>query len=351
MAGGMPVLAPQERPPERNDGGERVIAKRVQTVAEKEAAKRAKVLRAREKADKQEKAALRLARKRKLEEALAEKMKARSGVKKKTIVRCPAVELTKARLEAKKKSTLEQFFLASRNKSASGTSNPITCDESGPDEFRFRISGQDPQVITVSGDTMPPASGCAGSDHVGALGLAQTVIDLGSGGSEVAGSSNSVAHAVIDLGSGGSENAGSPNSVEDGLHVDVCDLQELSLSDDNDDNEEASKPVGKKQRKNYDSTCKFQMVWAVKLPWAEAVLASDGVLQMVKCTICSDIDKKPCILGPKWDTLTKHEGRRKAKIDMPKFGVKKGQSYIVKDCRHRKNMRLHLAKKPTSILQ
>jgi len=45
--------------------------------------------------------------------------------------------------------------------------------------------------------------------------------------------------------------------VEDGLDQDVCDLQELSLSDDNDDNEEALEPIGKKQKKNYDSTRKF----------------------------------------------------------------------------------------------
>jgi len=36
---------------------------------------------------------------------------------------------------------------------------------------------------------------------------------------------------------------------------------------------------------------------------------------------------------------------------MPKFGVKKGQSYVVKDYRHKKNMRLHLAKKPTFVFQ
>lgn len=293
-------------------------------------AKKAKALKAKEKADKQERAALRLAKKRKLEDSLAEKMKALMGVKKVLVAR-PAVELTKAEMDAKKKATIEAFFLASRNKNASAPSDPISSDESGADGLRFLASGQSPQVITVSEDTLPPASGSAGSNaQCSSRGRLQLLIDLVSGGSKVNGSSN---------------------LVEDDLDLDLCDPQELSLSNEDEDDEEGPELAAKKQKTNYDSTRKFQLVWAVKLPWAEAILASDGVLQMVKCTICSEFDKKPCILGSKWDTLTKHEGRRKAKTDMPKFGVKKGQYYIAKDCRHRKNMRFHLAKNPTSILQ
>jgi hypothetical protein len=74
-------------------------------------------------------------------------------------------------------------------------------------------------------------------------------------------------------------------------------------------------PPTEKLKNLYDHTWKFQFEWATKLPWVEGVLANDGKLHMVKCKVCSTIDKKPYLLTHKWDTLMKHEGRRKACIE------------------------------------
>lgn len=123
----------------------------------------------------------------------------------------------------------------------------------------------------------------------------------------------------------------------------------MSLFNDEDEDKEGP-PSAKRHKKNYNATRKFQIIWAVKLPWAEAVLGPDGVLQMVMCTVCTDHEKKPYILGPKWDTFVKHEGKRKAERYMPKHGVKKGEYYISKDCRHGKNMHLHMARQPKTGL-
>ncbi len=79
-----------------------------------------------------------------------------------------------------------------------------------------------------------------------------------------------------------------------------------------------------KLKKSYDHTWKFQLEWVVKLPWAKCVLAIGGVLHNVRCKVCSTIDGKPCLLAPKWDTLMKHEGKKKVEKDFAKLNVKKG---------------------------
>lgn len=104
-------------------------------------------------------------------------------------------------------------------------------------------------------------------------------------------------------------------------------------------------------QKRYDRHRKFQTVWAAKLPWAEGIMASDGILHMVKCKVCSTIDRKACIMAPKSDTLFKHDGKWVAKKDMPQFKVKRGEQYIATQCKHRKNLRLYAAKPPPTIIQ
>ena len=47
------------------------------------------------------------------------------------------------------------------------------------------------------------------------------------------------------------------------------------------------------------------------------------MLHMVKCTVCSTMEKSDRLMQPKWDTLKKHEGRRKAIRIMPAYNVKK----------------------------
>jgi hypothetical protein len=47
------------------------------------------------------------------------------------------------------------------------------------------------------------------------------------------------------------------------------------------------------------------------------------VFHNVRCKVCSTIDRKPCLLAPKWDTLMKHENKKKAIKEFLKLNVKK----------------------------
>jgi hypothetical protein len=51
--------------------------------------------------------------------------------------------------------------------------------------------------------------------------------------------------------------------------------------------------------------------WATKLHWVQGVLTIDGVLHNVRFKVCNTIDRKSCLFFFKWDTLMKHEGKRK----------------------------------------
>jgi hypothetical protein len=88
-------------------------------------------------------------------------------------------------------------------------------------------------------------------------------------------------------------------------------------------------PPSKKTKKNYDLTRRFQMEWAMKAPWSEMILTSDGLLHMVKCSICSAVRDRPVIMGPKWDTVRRQRHRR---------------------C-HLKNAEVYASKRPTTVLQ
>jgi hypothetical protein len=81
-------------------------------------------------------------------------------------------------------------------------------------------------------------------------------------------------------------------------------------------------------KQRYNVTCRFQEVWATKLPWSEAILRSDSLLHMVRCKTCSN-GKKECVMGLKWDTLSK-------------LGIR--------DC-HKKNELLYAARQPLSFLE
>ena len=56
-------------------------------------------------------------------------------------------------------------------------------------------------------------------------------------------------------------------------------------------------------------------------------------------------------MQPKWDTLKKHEGRRKATRNMLAYNVKKGEWYMAKDSKHKKNMALFNARALDNVLQ
>jgi hypothetical protein len=60
------------------------------------------------------------------------------------------------------------------------------------------------------------------------------------------------------------------------------------------------------------------------LPWAECIKGANGLYDFVRCTMCSHFEGKGKILQPKWDTLKKHGGKRKAKQAIPTKGIRKG---------------------------
>ncbi len=76
-------------------------------------------------------------------------------------------------------------------------------------------------------------------------------------------------------------------------------------------------PLPQKLKKSYDYTCKFQLKWATKFPWAKIVLVVNGILHNVWCRVYNTINRKPLLVAPKWDTFMFHEGRKKAHKDLP----------------------------------
>ncbi len=61
--------------------------------------------------------------------------------------------------------------------------------------------------------------------------------------------------------------------------------------------------------KEWEINWVFKDVWIAKLPWAEAVLRTNGKVKMVKCCVCLQIEGKDKFLVPKFDSLQKHVGR------------------------------------------
>jgi hypothetical protein len=66
------------------------------------------------------------------------------------------------------------------------------------------------------------------------------------------------------------------------------------------------KNEGNNKIKSYDNTCKFQIEWAIYMPWAKGLMFKGGFKNEVKCRVCSLIDNKEKIVGCGWDILTKH---------------------------------------------
>ncbi len=70
-------------------------------------------------------------------------------------------------------------------------------------------------------------------------------------------------------------------------------------------------------RKNYDVSPKCKDIWATQFSWVEMFKSDFGDIDHVKCNLCSNMKGKEIILGPKSNTLEKHEGKTKAIWDMP----------------------------------
>lgn len=49
---------------------------------------------------------------------------------------------------------------------------------------------------------------------------------------------------------------------------------------------------GKTPKKSYNNIWKLQIKWATKMPWVEGIVVKDGFISMMKCKVCSLIEKK-----------------------------------------------------------
>jgi hypothetical protein len=94
-------------------------------------------------------------------------------------------------------------------------------------------------------------------------------------------------------------------------------------------------PLKKNPRRSYEKTHVFQDTWACRFPWAEIVVGEDGMVAQVWCKICNNIEGKPKLLAPKFDTLKKHVERHKATIHSSDIVIE-GYFYY-KDVAHAKN--------------
>jgi hypothetical protein len=106
-------------------------------------------------------------------------------------------------------------------------------------------------------------------------------------------------------------------------------IQELEAEESEEDDSPMLPPPPKRTKRNYDLTRRFQMEWAATCPWSEMILTDEGLLHMVKCSICSAVRGRTVIMGPKFDTVKRHAKRI---------------------C-HVKNTELYAARRPTTVLQ
>jgi hypothetical protein len=108
--------------------------------------------------------------------------------------------------------------------------------------------------------------------------------------------------------------------------VSICGLAD---EDSEEDEYLDMPPPPKRMKKNYDLTRRFQIEWSATCPWSEMILTDEGLLHIVKCSICSAVRGRPIIMGPKFDTVKRH-GKRVC---------------------HLKNVELYAARRPTTVLQ
>jgi hypothetical protein len=108
-------------------------------------------------------------------------------------------------------------------------------------------------------------------------------------------------------------------------------------------------PPWPKKKRSYDSTWKFQVEWVTKLPWAKFQVDYDGCVHIVKCKVFFEIEQKDKFIALKWDSFLKNDSCRKASKTLR--GVKKGEWYMVKDCKHAKNETTYACKGKELVLQ
>ncbi len=66
--------------------------------------------------------------------------------------------------------------------------------------------------------------------------------------------------------------------------------------------------IPSKKQKLYNSSRKFQDASTIHLQWAESIVDENGLMQQVRCKICTSIERKEKLLAPKLDSSLKHVG-------------------------------------------
>jgi hypothetical protein len=56
---------------------------------------------------------------------------------------------------------------------------------------------------------------------------------------------------------------------------------------------------------------KFQKIWAMKMPWAEPIFNDVGLVCIVRCRVCTKIERKEKKMVANWDSIKKHESKKK----------------------------------------
>jgi hypothetical protein len=175
-----------------------------------------------------------------------------------------------AKKKSREKQTMHKYFSSSRNPSNAMPLH-VVLDSSMPD-----VLGAEPWSSSGGQSIAPGPSKSSSSGHVS--------MDTGtpfdsSGDTVILSDKSPMIPLLSESDSGGSmDNAG---------------LIEIPMGDEaqSSDEEVESPPKKKKgsktakseKQKKYDRHRKFQTEWSAKLPWAEGILADDGILHMVRC--------------------------------------------------------------------
>jgi hypothetical protein len=70
-------------------------------------------------------------------------------------------------------------------------------------------------------------------------------------------------------------------------------------------------PPHKKPKKIGNVDHKFLKFWAVKMPWEKPIFNAVGLVNAMKCHVCTKIKRKENKLIAKWDFVEKHVGKKK----------------------------------------
>jgi hypothetical protein len=69
---------------------------------------------------------------------------------------------------------------------------------------------------------------------------------------------------------------------------------------------ECNKPKKKKHKLEWEVNHMFHVHWVAKFCWSKPICGIDGKMKMVRCKVCSIVERREKLLMPKLDYLVKH---------------------------------------------